>query len=266
MEDSKSKKLRDKLGITLLTSKVKKFVTGKTKQPQNVPSSENHSSTSRNSKDSKLKPADEGEGEGKRKVGDKLSFVLNKLPQRAGGHKRVNAFDVISSSIQESIQQLETTSIEPNKKKYISRALEEYSALLNERIYKQIDMIDVNHSLTMALRRAETNVDNLRRNLLDLRQQRNDLQVEMDIIRTHHQADIKTRLDLRDIGAFKTDVDSLNTISNSTKDQSTNNYSIESIMGQLTSIHPLLGDSWGSAARLRSLNDRLSELDKELTF
>ncbi|KAI5306694.1 hypothetical protein KEM56_007599 [Ascosphaera pollenicola] len=111
----------------------------------------------------------------------------------------VNPVDVLNQICRETFDDAlstlqETFTSEPDKKARADivrkiKALQAFNAELEHRLFDIREVLDANHTLAAQLRREKRDVAILRADLLDLRRQRNEIELEMDEIRQSFMAE-----------------------------------------------------------------------------
>lgn len=196
------------------------------------------------------------------------SIVLNlkKVPVNAGGTKRVNAIDVVSQIILEILSGARQDLESP----WVINAFTQYTELVEQRFGKLIDAVDVNNSLSKAVKRAETKRNNLRLELLELRQQRTSMALEMQKVREEYQTDKEEINKLRDISSFVNGIQGLKEMAKpqegkqATASKTTNHYDMDSLMIDIVKLDPIISGENGVLERIQSLSKKLQEIDSKL--
>lgn len=198
------------------------------------------------------KPADKQHS----KTDTSITLNLQKVPVNAGGTKRVNAIDVVSQIVLEILSSAEDGIEAP----WAINAFTQYSDLVDQRFCRLVDAIDVNNTLSKAVKRAETKRNNLRLELLQLRKQRTELALEMQRVRDDHQTD-KTNINrLREISSFVDDLRGLKETAN----DSSNTEPTESLMTDIVKLDPIINTHYGALERIKALSKRLNDIDEAL--
>ncbi|CAN6671818.1 hypothetical protein TRVA0_045S00452 [Trichomonascus vanleenenianus] len=149
------------------------------------------------------------------------------------------------------------------------RTLFRYRSVVEARLRELAEAIDINSAMAQTLRKAEQKRNSLRSQLLDLRSAKLQLQHDMQQVRDQYQRSKQNDQELKQVSEFATalkifNVRHANTVptTNSTPTRAHND--LQSLNAQLLLLQPVLGDN-GALSRLKSLREKLSRLDRQLS-
>lgn len=189
-----------------------------------------------------------------------ITLTIQKVPTRSGGTNRVNAIDVISQSITEMLESYQDKVSE----KWVQNALGQYKDLLSSRFFKLIDAIDTNHGMHQQFKKAESNRNTLRHQLLELRKERQNLQLEMQQVRNQYHHERENNSKLKQVGAFINDIKALR---QSVGDDHNNNEELIPVNNaDISIIQPIVNQHYGALERLKQLTAKLADIDRTLSY
>lgn len=209
---------------------------------------------------------------------DVFSITVYKVPKSAGGTSHINAIDIVSQAVDDTFKKFKSSDshAETPTRPVLRRALSQFHESVINRLSSLVDLLDSNHILATQLRGAKLKRDGLRNRLLDLRQERSQVQRQIEQVRQSHLAQTTRLNHVREMDFLLADLDNLKEIAKGQQatrtsssiideDTETPDELLNRVLLDLDLLQPILGTQ-GALQALEHTADKLEYLDQHLAF
>ena len=209
---------------------------------------------------------------------DVFSITVYKVPKSAGGTSHINAIDIVSQAVDDTFKKFKSSDshAEPPTRPVLRRALSQFHESVMNRLLSLVDLLDSNHILATQLRGAKLKRDGLRDRLLDLRQERSQVQRQIEQVRQSHLAQTTRLNHVREMDFLLANLDNLKEIAKGQQatrtsssiideDTETPDELLNRVLLDLDLLQPILG-THGALQALQHTADKLEYLDQHLAF